>query len=223
MSDETNAAAERLRRTKRESLVSVYGWDDFDGKWQDDRTRVVHAYLAEREEQALSAPSDIPTVKVVGFDRLPTGPIIHLRLQIDDLRRELEQVRAERDEYSFEATRQRYRKQIESDLASRGLPTSGWWDKWRKNPPPKFDYELCELAIIDALTQEGGVAWHGDASSCVTQIVEAYAKQLAEARRALADSKSLWPIHRPEIGPEPEWITSIKARVEAVLAPQESP
>lgn len=77
------------------------------------------------------------------------------------------------------------RLDVERDLAARGLPTKYWWGRWRQQPPPEFDYDLCELAIIDALTQEGVTAWHGDASSCVTQIVEAYAIALANAQKRI--------------------------------------
>ena len=72
----------------------------------------------------------------------------------------------------------------------------GWLQhRWRQQPAPKFDYQECMAAVLDALNREGIPAWNGDATGCVVQIVEAQAKradaqlaaQLAEARELLAD------------------------------------
>lgn len=60
------------------------------------------------------------------------------------------------------------------------------WE-WRNNPP-LYGQEtagrawqwVCEQAIIDALIHNGIPAWHGDAVSCVAQIVEAYAKSATD-------------------------------------------
>lgn len=69
---------------------------------------------------------------------------------------------------------------------------------WRNNPPPygqetagRSWHWVCEQAIIDALIHEGIPAWHGDAVSCVAQIVEAYAKRLAELEKKLEAERSL--------------------------------
>ena len=66
--------------------------------------------------------------------------------------------------------------------------------EWRtKNPPHPIQttenwYRLCETAIIDALVNEGIAAWHGDGVSCVAQIVQAYAKRVAELETLYAES-----------------------------------
>lgn len=57
------------------------------------------------------------------------------------------------------------------------------WE-WRKpNPPVYYDAQQVEAAIIDALCHEGIPAWHGDAVSCVAQIVHAQ-HNLAEKYKA---------------------------------------
>jgi hypothetical protein len=114
-----------------------------------------------------------------------------LQQALDTSESELTQARAE----AAEAKRRlgcirpqsEYRKDVEQRLDWKGLKP-GFWEAWRSANPPPFDYETCELAILDALTQEGISAWHGDASGCVTQIVQAQAKraEAAEAERAEA-------------------------------------
>lgn len=63
----------------------------------------------------------------------------------------------------------------------------GMWAKWREDPPPLQAYknstDLILLAIIDVLTQEGIVAWPGDATSCVSQLVHA---QLNSRKRLIS-------------------------------------
>lgn len=63
----------------------------------------------------------------------------------------------------------------------------GMWAKWREDPPPLKAYkkstDLILLAILDVLTQEGIVAWPGDATSCVSQIVHA---QLNSRKRLMS-------------------------------------
>lgn len=67
-------------------------------------------------------------------------------------------------------------------------PRSLQW-KWRELDPPRFEdrqewYQECSAALLDALVNEGGIpAWDGDGLSCAVQIVEAYAKRLADAER----------------------------------------
>lgn len=57
--------------------------------------------------------------------------------------------------------------------------------KWRTDPPPypsdaaarETWHRDCMSAVLDSLTAEGIVAWPGDATSCVCQIIEAFAKR----------------------------------------------
>lgn len=53
------------------------------------------------------------------------------------------------------------------------------WGKWRNNDPPLFhklsQYDQEEI-VIAALIQEGICAWHGDATSIVSQIIAAQSK-----------------------------------------------
>lgn len=59
--------------------------------------------------------------------------------------------------------------------------------RWRTDPPPYepgMDWgRECMNAVIDCLTAEGIPAWPGDATSCVVQIIEAYAKRTAVENR----------------------------------------
>lgn len=61
--------------------------------------------------------------------------------------------------------------------------------KWRDNPPRLPDGDQKDwlheatYAVLDALVHEGVPAWDGDAVSCVTQIILAYAKR----ERVVAD------------------------------------
>jgi hypothetical protein len=65
-----------------------------------------------------------------------------------------------------------------------GIEPHGVGYVWRTNPPAfsiNSDWNRrCMLAVIDSLTAEGVTAWPGDATSCVVQIIEAYARPLAE-------------------------------------------
>lgn len=53
--------------------------------------------------------------------------------------------------------------------------------RWRNDPPPYSQtldwHRECMEAIIDSLTAVGIPAWAGDATECVKQIIEAYAKR----------------------------------------------
>lgn len=75
----------------------------------------------------------------------------------------------------YERSQELY-KQVKSDCEFLEFGFPGFWDQFRGFPPPRFDYWVIELAIRDALNQEGVPAHSGDATSCVTQIVEAYAR-----------------------------------------------
>lgn len=55
--------------------------------------------------------------------------------------------------------------------------------KWRTDPPPFAAtaewFGEAEDAVLDALVIEGGIAaWPGDGTSCVMQIIEAFAKRV---------------------------------------------
>lgn len=77
------------------------------------------------------------------------------------------------------------RQQSIASLIHNGL-RPGIWVEWRNNPPPLNAYkkgtDLIVLAVIDALTQEGIVAWNGNATSCVSQMIHA---QLNSRKRLL--------------------------------------
>lgn len=83
------------------------------------------------------------------------------------------------------------REQSNSNLIHLGLKP-GMWAEWRNNPPPlnayKKNTDLLVLAVIDALTQEGVIAWNGDATSCVSQMIHA---QLDSRKRLLSALKRI--------------------------------
>jgi hypothetical protein len=141
-------------------------------------------------------------------------------IERDELLAELAQARAEVAEAKQRAGiygLDDCRKSAKAALIALGFPTEGYWDRWRAVPEklPPFDAWHVECAILDALTQEGVAAWHGDASGCVTQIVQAQAKraEAAEAERdrlkaALTDAR-IFIHYEPAI-----------QRLDAALAPQ---
>jgi len=59
--------------------------------------------------------------------------------------------------------------------------------RWRTNPPPypldgdpnaiQVWHRECMSAVLDSLTAEGVMAWPGDGTSCVCQIIEAFARR----------------------------------------------
>jgi len=57
--------------------------------------------------------------------------------------------------------------------------------KWRTDPPPYVNtpewHRECMDAVIDSLTAEGVIAWPGDGTSCVCQIITLLAARLAAA------------------------------------------
>lgn len=111
------------------------------------------------------------------------------------------------------------RKSAKAALVALGFPTEGYWDRWRAAPDklPPFDAWHVECAILDALTQEGVAAWHGDASGCVTQIVQAQVKR-AEAAEAERDRLKEVFAELCKCN-DPNWCVW-KQRIDAALAPQ---
>lgn len=90
--------------------------------------------------------------------------------------------------------REQYRT-IHRDNLLRTVPgaTPGLYQwHWRVQPPPQYDAHLAELAIIDALIEQGGcVAWHGDGVGCVAQMIEAQAIRAEKAEAEVVRLKEL--------------------------------
>lgn len=170
--------------------ADVPGWYEIEmpgkvflGRWWDG----VHLrYHREDGGQLIDTPATYPEAVSIRGPLIPASELSRLRSATT--------AQAERDRLKQQTeymgpTLRRFRDDLEARLKSAGLPTTGYWDRWRSSPDklPPFDYQLVELAILDALTQEGVAAWCGDASGCVTQIVHAQAKR-AEAAEKKADS-----------------------------------
>src|SRR5882672_10511286 len=71
-----------------------------------------------------------------------------------------------------------FKKQLNETLKTMGFEPCKLQAKWRPNGgapfPSEFPWRELELALLDALVNEGGAtAWSGDGSSCAVQIIHA--------------------------------------------------
>lgn len=119
------------------------------------------------------------------------NPLCHYRL-CHEAKEEIESLRIETEGHRRNAEyRDKYlttdyaRASYLNNVAPHSIDYEGGW---RTATPPLYRsdgkwYNDCMNAVIDALTSEGVVAWPGDGTSCVVQIVESYAlldKRLSE-------------------------------------------
>lgn len=73
----------------------------------------------------------------------------------------------------------------------------GMWVEWVQDPPPLKAYkkttDVILLVVLDALTQESIIVWHGAATRCVSQIIHAQLnsrKRLMSALERIANALS---------------------------------
>ena len=75
-------------------------------------------------------------------------------------------------------------------VADRGMKEGELQWKWRQYPPPKFNWSECMDAILDALNREGIIAWTGDGTGCVQQIVYNFAKKAEDLEFKIERTRS---------------------------------
>jgi hypothetical protein len=90
---------------------------------------------------------------------------------VQDLVKFLRQYMTLHEKYGFAATQQSYAKYAAEIVTQLGYEPGQLQWKWRS--PDNFDFPKNEIipAILDALCREGCVAWPGDGTSCVEQMI----------------------------------------------------
>lgn len=82
-------------------------------------------------------------------------------------------------------------RRSDADVRSLGYEPRMLQMAWREKPPLPGEIErweyVAEAAVIDALVHEGVDAWHGDATSCVAQIIGAMGRRVIEAQRQVEE------------------------------------